>query len=175
MLHQVVARTRLQDSGNASLCIAHAAMQVQRQFKKHSTAHTGKEAGQNHKEKWRRGKKRILSVVPLTLHSIPDGKMTYTALKMLHKTASHCIYTMQVREAHLHQIGRTDYTILPFSYENTLQYTASFNKLQCQIQLHKEAMCSCTSCDVIVKCVHTGITAAPVLSFCVSPPTPNAG
>lgn len=45
VLHQVVAWMRLQDSGNASCCIAHAAMQAQKQLT-HSTAHTGKRQDQ---------------------------------------------------------------------------------------------------------------------------------
>lgn len=58
VLHQVVAYTRLQDSGNASCCIAHAAMQVSKQLKTHSTAHDREGAGPNHKEKQKKWKKK---------------------------------------------------------------------------------------------------------------------
>lgn len=51
VLHQVAAHTRPQDSGNASCCIAHAAMQVEKQLKTQSTAHTREGVGSNHKEK----------------------------------------------------------------------------------------------------------------------------
>lgn len=69
VLHQVVAYTRLQDSGNASCCIAHAAMQVSKQLKTHSTAHDREGAGPNHKEKLKKGKKKkiILFVVSMRI------------------------------------------------------------------------------------------------------------
>lgn len=93
-----------------------------------STAHTGKEVGPNHKEKTNKQTKNqkedtVSGTFKTTQHSwCENDGWPYTALKMLHKMASHCIYTMQVREAHLCQMGTTDYIIFPFSQVNSLQF-----------------------------------------------------
>lgn len=80
---------RLQDSGNASFCIAHAAMQGQKQLKTHSTAHTGKEIGPNHKEKQKNKNKKedtVCGTFNTTQHSrCKNDNGPHTALKMLHK------------------------------------------------------------------------------------------
>lgn len=82
---------------------------------------------------------------------------------------------MQVTEACVCRMGITEYIVFPFSQENRLQCTASLNKLHHTLNTATQRSNVFLHCfDVIVECVYTGITAAPVFK-CVSPPTPNAG
>lgn len=69
--------------------------------------------------------------------------------------ASHCIYTMQVKDARLCRMGVTDYIIFPFSQENRLQYTASLNKLHYTLNTATQRSNVFLHClDVIVECVY---------------------
>lgn len=68
---------------------------------------------------------------------------------------------MQVREALLCRMGGTDYTSVPFSRENKLQFTAGLNKLHLLLNTATQRSNVFLHClDVIVECVYTGITAA---------------
>lgn len=74
VLHQVVAWSRLQDSGNASCCIAHAAMLAQKQLT-HSTAHTGKRQDRITKKRRQQNKIKIEDTVRGKWNSIPDARV----------------------------------------------------------------------------------------------------